>query len=120
MWDNRDSKKNPKAPDYKCRDKSCDGVIWPPRNGAAPVRGGQTPAAPVKQPHAAGPYIPEIDGEPLPTEKLDHLFAVYAAVEAHVLATSVPKFNQADVGTTPESVASQIHTLFIAATKAGV
>jgi hypothetical protein len=35
MWDNRLSKRNPKAPDFKCRDRSCDGVIWPPREGAA-------------------------------------------------------------------------------------
>ena len=34
MWDNRLSKRNPKAPDFKCRDRSCDGVIWPPRPGA--------------------------------------------------------------------------------------
>src|SRR5512133_110528 len=33
MWDNRLSKRNPKAPDYKCRDRSCDGVIWPPKAG---------------------------------------------------------------------------------------
>jgi hypothetical protein len=32
MWDNRADKRNPKAPDFKCRDKSCDGVIWPPRD----------------------------------------------------------------------------------------
>jgi hypothetical protein len=31
MWDNRLTKRNPKAPDYKCRDRSCDGVIWPAR-----------------------------------------------------------------------------------------
>jgi hypothetical protein len=31
MWDNRLSKRNPKAPDYKCRDRSCDGVVWPQR-----------------------------------------------------------------------------------------
>lgn len=31
MWDNRESKRNPKAPDFKCRSRSCDGVIWPPR-----------------------------------------------------------------------------------------
>src|SRR5678816_1073489 len=31
MWDNRMSKRNPKAPDYKCRNRSCDGVIWPLR-----------------------------------------------------------------------------------------
>ena len=38
MWDNRLTKRNPKAPDYKCRDRSCDGVIWPPKTGK-----GETP-----------------------------------------------------------------------------
>lgn len=28
MWDNREKKTNPRAPDFKCRDKSCDGTIW--------------------------------------------------------------------------------------------
>jgi hypothetical protein len=37
MWDNRLTKRNPKAPDYKCRDRSCDGVIWPPK-GAKPEK----------------------------------------------------------------------------------
>lgn len=31
MWDNRLTKRNPRAPDYKCRDRSCDGAIWPPK-----------------------------------------------------------------------------------------
>jgi hypothetical protein len=35
MWDNRLSKRNPKAPDFKCRSRSCDGVIWPPRGTTA-------------------------------------------------------------------------------------
>ena len=35
MWDNRIGKRNPKAPDFKCRDRACDGVIWPPRPSAA-------------------------------------------------------------------------------------
>lgn len=35
MWDNRLSKRNPKAPDFKCRDRSCDGVVWPPRDAKA-------------------------------------------------------------------------------------
>ena len=34
MWDNRLTKRNPKAPDYKCRDRSCDGVIWPARQAS--------------------------------------------------------------------------------------
>lgn len=51
MWDNRESKRNPRAPDYKCRDRGCDGVIWPPREpGAAPAAPAGTaddPACPV-------------------------------------------------------------------------
>ena len=42
MWDNRVGKRNPKAPDFKCKDKSCEGVVWPPRNAtpvAAPAPG---------------------------------------------------------------------------------
>jgi hypothetical protein len=35
MWDNRLTKRNPKAPDYKCQNRSCDGVIWPPKPSAA-------------------------------------------------------------------------------------
>jgi hypothetical protein len=34
MWDNRATKRNPRAPDYRCRDRSCDGVIWPSRTPA--------------------------------------------------------------------------------------
>src|SRR2546423_3718685 len=34
MWDNRLTKRNPRAPDYKCQNRSCDGVIWPPKAGA--------------------------------------------------------------------------------------
>lgn len=34
MWDNRLTKRNPKAPDYKCRSRSCDGVIWPAKGEA--------------------------------------------------------------------------------------
>jgi hypothetical protein len=35
MWDNRASKRNPKAPDYKCKTDGCDGIIWPPREPGA-------------------------------------------------------------------------------------
>lgn len=34
MWDNRLTKRNPKAPDYKCQDRSCDGVVWPSKSAA--------------------------------------------------------------------------------------
>jgi hypothetical protein len=44
MWDNRLNKSNPRAPDFKCRNRSCDGVIWPKRSRvhpAAPDQSGQ-------------------------------------------------------------------------------
>lgn len=54
MWDNRLTKRNPKAPDYKCRDRSCDGVIWPARPAGAAtkvdgVESAPTPASPAKR-----------------------------------------------------------------------
>jgi hypothetical protein len=33
VYDNTENKRNPKAPDYKCSDKDCDYVVWPPRGG---------------------------------------------------------------------------------------
>jgi len=39
MWDNRLSKRNPKAPDFKCRNRSCDGVIWPARVAGISAKG---------------------------------------------------------------------------------
>ena len=40
MWDNRVGKRNPKAPDFKCRDRTCDGVIWPPKPASATAPAG--------------------------------------------------------------------------------
>jgi hypothetical protein len=62
MWDDRLSKRNPKAPDFKCRNKpkfqggpGCEGVIWPPRDGA---RGTATKAAPSAPGGRAAPSRP--------------------------------------------------------------
>ena len=41
MWDNRIGKRNPKAPDFKCRDRACEGVIWPSRGAPAGDVGGE-------------------------------------------------------------------------------
>lgn len=49
MWDNRAGKRNPKAPDFKCKDRECDGVIWPPRDAklaVAPATPGAVQSAP--------------------------------------------------------------------------
>ncbi len=64
MWDNREGKRNPRAPDFKCKDRACDGVIWPSRDGAAkPAEGSATPAAP-RAAAAKGGAV-DADGMPL-------------------------------------------------------
>ena len=40
MWDNREDKRSPRAPDFKCRDRDCGKAIWltpRPSSPAAPV-----------------------------------------------------------------------------------
>ena len=61
MWDNRLSKRNPKAPDYKCRNRSCDGVIWPAKSGAP--ASGRSKAKVADTLNAVGPLIPEAEDE---------------------------------------------------------
>lgn len=57
MWDNRLTKRNPRAPDFKCRDRSCDGVIWPKKSGA---ESSEEPAIPGSWPPLAGsPLVPD-------------------------------------------------------------
>ena len=73
MWDNRLTKRNPKAPDYKCRDRSCDGVIWPPRsaNGQKPEAAATAAPAPAakraakREPAPAGRGEGALDPSPL-------------------------------------------------------
>lgn len=43
LWDNRLTKRNPKAPDYKCRDRACDGVIWPQKPAMVTKTSGTQP-----------------------------------------------------------------------------
>jgi hypothetical protein len=80
MWDDRESKRNPRAPDFKCRNKprerggpGCEGVIWPSRDGSpspyppsAPRRSAPSASrdeAPLGEP-------PAWDGPPLNDEDL--------------------------------------------------
>lgn len=75
MFDNRLTKRNPRAPDFKCRDRSCDGVIWPPKPGEKVTRGrdheekllpGEEPEHPGAgwMPLPGAPMIPDDDDLP--------------------------------------------------------
>jgi hypothetical protein len=63
MWDNRLTKRNPRAPDFKCRDRSCDGVIWPARPGDKKAENEaeseSKETAPAWTPLPGAPLIPE-------------------------------------------------------------
>lgn len=70
MWDNRLTKRNPKAPDFKCRNRSCDGVVWPARGAAATTpangRGGSSEGSgdtPEPAQAGFGPLVPVADDE---------------------------------------------------------
>ena len=65
MWDNRVGKRNPKAPDFKCKDRSCDGVIWPPR-ATTPVAGAVGAQPPV--PRASSGTTARAAAGPPPTD----------------------------------------------------
>jgi hypothetical protein len=57
MWDNRVGKRNPRAPDFKCKDRECGGVIWPPRDAVqamATAPGATTPPAVAQAEPTAG------------------------------------------------------------------
>jgi hypothetical protein len=76
MWDNREGKRNPRAPDFKCRNKpkfqggeGCPGVIWPPREGEAPRRAAAPAAGGAPRgaaPRPSGPARPSAPASPPP------------------------------------------------------
>ncbi len=66
MWDNRLTKRNPRAPDFKCRDRSCDGVIWPSKAGEQKTA--EIASANSKKPQEPVPDWPPLNGAPLAPE----------------------------------------------------
>lgn len=46
MWDNRENKRNPKGPDYKCKDRDCGKAIWIPKPTTEPSPSGNGDADP--------------------------------------------------------------------------
>ena len=71
MWDNRVGKRNPKAPDFKCKDKSCDGVVWPPRDAARAASPADTATgAPEQGATAAGMPVCPVCGGPMWDDRL--------------------------------------------------
>jgi hypothetical protein len=71
MWDNRATKRNPRAPDFKCRDRSCDGVIWPARGGIGATQSttrnnGPEPLVPELEEASTNGKVDSVDSEEVP------------------------------------------------------
>lgn len=115
MWDNRKDKQNPRAPDFKCKDRSCKGVIWPPK-------GKKDAPKPVSQGHPE--FLAnqeeedraELAGKIGPPEK-PKLTKLYLDATEFVLDKVIPKFEEKEIGLTDTAVAAMIATVFIAASK---
>ena len=74
------TKRNPKAPDFKCRSRACDGVLWPERGTkGGNARAAQYPAAssrraPIENPVEFGD-LPGVPMDPPPaaqTQQAQH------------------------------------------------
>jgi hypothetical protein len=112
VWDERPNKKNPKGPDFKCKDQNCKDDkgyktgIWERDLAKAQT---PAPAANVKQ--------------PLPWEQehahelLDKMFNVYDACLDHAHEAATRRFGN-DV--TDTAVAAMAATLYIDARKSGL
>ena len=119
MWDNRTSKRNPKAPDFKCRDSRCDGALWPGQHSAAePIVaprsiGGESIAKQSGErdaPHVAAATPNE--GKPSPR-------VTYLDVTRFALAEVRPLYRAAGVPCSDATVAAIVATLFIATCRGG-
>lgn len=129
MFDNRESKKNPAAPDFKCASPECSGVIWPPRGAKKPA-GAKTVAT---QGRNMGPHVPGLDdGDPGPYEQVvaqhtqprgkattihpDDVKLVAECLEAGVRAIGYTKqflTPADDIAFTSDNICSIASTLFI-------
>lgn len=113
MWDNRQSKRNPKAPDFRCRNRSCDGVLWPGQARNA------IPAIPRPQLTAVRGDAAEVptSGTSRPSDQEPPLRRKYLDLTDFALVSVRPKYTAAGLECGPETVAAIVATLYIAETR---
>ena len=112
MWDNRQSKRNPKAPDFECRNRSCDGVLWPgQQRNAIPAT---TPPRLAVMARGEAPKDSTGNGAAL---ALPTLRQKYLDLTDFVLDSVRPKYEARGLECAPDTVAAIAATLYIAETR---
>lgn len=100
VWDNRATKKG-NQPDYRCKNRSCDGAIWLTPKGGTKKNGTIPPTA-----------APVVESGEKPK-----LAGLYMEATEFVLNRIVPLYEKAEIGVSDEAVAAMVATLFIAKSK---
>lgn len=127
MWDNRASKRNPRAPDFKCRDRRCEGVVWPgqhhaavplvtPRIARVDVAAERTPTALASSAVLRRGASEDGDSQHQSDEstELGALRRCYLAVTEFVLSDVRPRYDGAGVACDAQTIAAITATVFIA------
>lgn len=124
MWDNRIGKRNPKSPDFKCRDRGCDGVVWkaPKEIGVAGASALKTPAA--REPTGAKPVSAAAPRSAAPASdsripEPSSLCATYLACLDFAIQHVAPRLTAAGVTVSAENLLNSATTCFIAKTRDG-
>ena len=113
MWDNRTSKRNPRAPDFKCRDRNCDGVLWPGQRGRSAIPALPAPRlAAVTESTSAGETAGTNGTRPLPP-----LRRKYLDLTDFVIRSVRPKYEENALECRPDTIAAIAATLYIAETR---
>ena len=113
MWDNRIGKRNRRAPDFKCRDTSCDGALWPGQHTAPPASPltpnaghGAPPASPV-------PGMVDESHARRATARRAMLRRCYLDTTSFVLDEVRSKYGAAGIACSDSALAAIVATLFI-------
>lgn len=100
MWDNRNNKRNPKSPDFKCKNRECGHAIWEQRERSGP---GMPAAAPANGKWTWGQLAKLYEGSLKIAEK---------TLAASAARTKLPL--------TSDNLLAGAATLFIAASRDGI
>lgn len=112
MWDNRGDKRNPRAPDFKCRNRGCDGVLWPGQHWTA------VPATEAPRLAAVSDKAETDTGNDAPaTALLPILRRKYLDLTDFVIEHVRPKYQEHGLECRPDTVAAIAATLYIAETR---